>query len=266
MAREVVNLTMPLYPYMPLGSAWAFDVPFQTEPIRTYEDGGAQLDYFQFSTETGTHIVTAARHDPKGKLIGDLDFADLVDRRTALVDIPKTEREQISREDIERSVSECQCLDGADSVLIRTGWGEVRRCDEMGDRFVLDAPSFSDAAATLLANILIRKSITMLVVDIPYLTGGGRSHMRTEWGSTASWLRPPWPSEQAKAYLRLYTPEKMDSDWGAARELYKIGTVVVGACNMNAIVGNRVLITALPFFVEGSPSAPVTIIAIPDSE
>jgi len=42
--RKVINLTLPLYPGMPVGNVWAWDTPFKQEPIVSLERNGVRID------------------------------------------------------------------------------------------------------------------------------------------------------------------------------------------------------------------------------
>ena len=75
------------------------------------------------------------------------------------------------------------------------------------------------------------------------------------------WQRPHWPSDIAKAYLRHYRPAKEQADWGGDRQLLDASHLLLAICNAAAIKTRHVRITALPFFAEGAPSAPTTVIA-----
>ena len=257
----VTNLTLPIAPDMPVGQLWAHDMPFQMEPIRTYAAGGAQLEYYQFHTETGTRLVTRARHDPHSAGLGGLDFLELVDRKAVVIDIPKAASEKISERDIDSAVAGEPAYGQGDALLIRTGWGDVARCRDLGEDFSLQSPRLTAEAAARLTAILRVKKTTLLAIDTPCLVGCGDAFARSEWLSMPPWQRPHWPSDIAKAYLRHYRPAKEQADWGGDRQLLDASHLLLAICNAAAIKTRHVRITALPFFAEGAPSAPTTVIA-----
>ena len=232
---NVINLTLPLYPYMPVGNVWAYDVPFQVEPIREWEYGGAQLEYYQFNSETGTRLMSRARYDPEAPRIGDVNFADLVDRETIIIDIPKGSNQEITAEEIDNLVVRDTEYKEGQALLIRTGWGDGERYRKLGDDYVLKTPCFSSDGATRLAEVMRDKGSNLLAVDTAYLAGCGRTYMIREWVSIVPWQRPHWPAEEAKIYLRYYTPDKERADWGSARPLYDAGLVLAALCNTCAI-------------------------------
>lgn len=257
----VINLTLPIAPDMPVGQVWPHDVPFQMEPIRTYAAGGAQLEYYQFHTETGTRLVTRARHDPDAAGLSGVDFAGLVDRRTLVVDVPKGAGELIERREIEEALSRAGGFAEGDAVLIRTGWGETARCRSLGEAFVLQSPRLTVDAAMRLAAILRERRSTLLAIDTPCLSSCALAHAQREWLPVPSWQRPHWPSDIARAYLRQYGPAKVGADWGDDRIVLDAANVLLAIGNASAIRSRYVLLTALPFFAEQSPAAPATVIA-----
>jgi len=261
---SIVNLTLPLYPDMPVGGGvWPHEMPFQMEPIRTWEKGGAQLEYYQFHTETGTRILTRARHDPAAPGLGALDFADLVDVPAVVVDIEKGADEVLGAAEVERYVSSDGAYREGDGLLIRTGWSDASRCRELGEDFVLKSPRFDDDGARALAGVLRSKRTRLLCIDTTCLVGHGAVHARKEWTSMPTWHRPPWPSDNAKAYLRAYGPKKQFADWGGDRTICDAANVVLAIGGARAITSKRVLLTALPLFVEDAPCVPTTVIAKP---
>lgn len=257
----VINLTLPIAPDMPVGQVWPHDVPFQMEPIRTYAAGGAQLEYYQFHTETGTRLVTRARHDPNAAGLGGFEFAGLVDRRAVVVDIPKGAGESIESHEIEAAVARAEGYANGDAVLIRTGWGETARCRSLREAFVLQSPRFTVDAARALAAILRDRQSTLVAIDTPCLSSCAQSHAQREWLPVPSWQRPHWPSDIARAYLRQYGRAKAEADWGDDRIILDEANVLLAIGNAGAIRTRHVLLTALPFFAEESPAAPATVIA-----
>lgn len=259
MAR-VINLTMPIYPDVPVGSAWAFDVPYQMEPIKTWEYNHAQMEYYEFGSLTGTHLLTAAFYDPAGITVGKLDLARLVDRPAVIVDIPKGAEELITGADIERAVAREADFAPGDALIIRTGWGDGERFRTLGEQFASQTPCFSTDGAQTLAAVMADKGSELLAIDIPYPGGRGQAHMQPEWTAIVPWQRPPWPAPQAKIYLKHYSAERFAADWGADKPLLERLVVVAGVCNAGAVKAKRVLLTVLPLFIEDAPASPATVV------
>ncbi len=258
---NLINLTLPLYSYMPVGNVWAWDTPFVSTPIKTIAEHGAALDHFKFHSETGTRLMMRATYDPSAPKVRDLDFAKLVQRQTVVINIPKGPEEEITAEDIEERVLPDPDYRQGDVLLIHTGWGNDERYRKIGDDYAIRTPHFSDSGSRRLATVMRDKGTDILAIDVAYIGNCGRYYQRNEWVSLPPWRRPPWPSEQAKIYLRHYTPEKVHSDWTASEPLHEAGLVLAALCNVNKIASKRVKLTALPLFLETCAGAPVTVVA-----
>lgn len=261
---KVINLTLPLYPGMPVGNVWAWDAPIRIEPIVDYEPNEARIEAVSLHSETGTRLMMRATYDPTAPKVKDLDFATLVDRQTVVVDIPKGPEEEITARDIEAKVVADSDYREGDVLLIRTGWGDGERYRAMGDDYAVRTPHFDDEGSRRLAALLRAKKTDILAIDVAYIGNCGRYYMRREWVALPPWQRPPWPSEQARIFLRNYTPDKVHTDWTASEPLHEAGLILAALCNTNAITRKRVRLTALPLFLETCAGAPVTVVAVED--
>ncbi len=261
---RVVNLTLPFYPHMPVGNVWPHDPPFRTERIISYETHGARIDYISLHSESGTRMMTRGTNDPTAPRIGDRDLGELVDRETVVIDIPKGELEEITARDIEERVASDPDYRKGDALLIRTGWGDEERYRKIGDDYATRTPHFADYGSLRLANLMLEKQTDILAIDVAYIGNLAPYHMKPEWVDLPPWLRPPFPSQECRTYMRLYNSEKGLRDWSASRPLHKAGIIIAALCNAGAITKKRVRLTALPLYVDRAPGAPVTIVAIED--
>jgi kynurenine formamidase len=169
----------------------------------------------------------------------------------------------IEEDQIERLLGDAERFGSGDALLIRTGWGSVQRARELKERFVLDSPRLSKEAARALARLLRERGSPFLAIDTPCLVDNAQAHAQREWLALPAWLRPPWPSDIARTYLRHYNPEKLAQDWGGDRILLQACPIVLALANAHAVTQPHVLLTALPFFVEDAPASPVTVVAKP---
>jgi hypothetical protein len=80
---KVINLTLPLYPFMPVGNVWAWDSPFQLTPLMTPNSHGVSAYHMSFHSETGTRLMLAACYEDDAPKIHELDYRPLVNRPTA---------------------------------------------------------------------------------------------------------------------------------------------------------------------------------------
>jgi kynurenine formamidase len=258
---NVINLTLPLYPGMPVGNVWAWDTPFRQEPIVTLERNGVRIDALSLHSETGTRLMMAGTIDGKAPTVGQIDLAKFVNRDAVVIDIPKNAEEEITPADIDRCVVPDPNYQSGDIVLIRTGWGNNRRYEQMGDAYAIRTPHFAEAGSLRLAEVMRAKQSDTVAIDVAYVGSCGWKFMKREWVDLPRWQRPPFPSETAKIYLSMYTPEKALPDWAASWPLHANGYIIAALCNLNLITKKRVKITALPLFVRDSIGAPVTVVA-----
>jgi kynurenine formamidase len=259
---KVTNLTLPLYPGMPVGNVWAWDAPFRQEPIVTLEDNGVRIDALSFHSETGTRLMMAATIDDSAPTIGQIDLHKFVNREAVVIDIPKGAEEEILPEDIDRYVVSDPDYKEGDIVLIRTGWGNGGRYEKMGDDYAIKTPHFSEAGSLRLTEVMKEKGSDTVAIDVAYVGSCGWKYMKHEWVDLPKWQRPPYPSESAKIYLKNYTKDKSWPDWAASWPLHAHGYIIAALCNLDQITSKRVKLTALPLFARDCIGAPVTVVAI----
>lgn len=259
--HRIIDLTMPFYDFMPVGNVWAWDVPFQTEPITTSESQGYELFMITMHSETGTRIMMRAMEDPTAERIDELNYADLVLRDTVVVDVNVGAEEEIMPEHLETGLANVVIQKG-DAILVRTGWGDNERYYELGDDYTLQAPHFSVSGAQLLVDTAHQYDSNLVASDVPYY-GRGEKHMLPEWASLPSWQRLPYPSITAKRYLAQYTQEKAYEDWDSPHVFTEGRVMFIGALvNCGAIQKSRVKMIVLPMKIKGAKGAPCSVLAL----
>ena len=199
------NLTIPLYPFMPVGNVWAWDSPFQIRPVTTHGKHGIEFYQMSFHNETGTRLMLGACYDSKAPMLDQLDYSQFVNRSTVVIDIPKNEFEEILPIDIDATLAQDTDFQDEDAVLIRTGWGNDERYRHLGDDYAIQSPHFSVAGAKRLIDVMEAKHSDLLLTDCAYIGNTGESFMRPEWASRPPWDRPPFPSERG-AHLHALLP------------------------------------------------------------
>lgn len=259
------NLTLPLYPYMPVGNVWAWDAPFRMTPTMTHERHGVEQYVMSFHSEAGTRLMIAACYDDEAPRIHELDYTEYVDRPTVVVDIPKGPGEELTPEDFDRHLVDHPDFRDGDGVLVRTGWGTAERLRRLGDDYARQTPHFSVEGARRLVEIMTDRGTSLLLTDCAYVGNLGEGFMYPEWASREPWDRPPFPSDQARAYMRHYTPERGAGggapDWAASVVLHADLSIVPALTRCDEIRSSRVSITALPLFLEGAEGATCTVFA-----
>lgn len=263
---KVINLTLPLYPYMPVGNAWAWDSPFQLTQLMTPQGHGASAYHMSFHSETGTRLMLAACYEEGAPKIHELDYRPLVNRPTVVIDIPKEATEPIFPEDIDDTLAKDDDVVEGDAVLIRTGWGNNERYRELGDEYSTTTPHFSVAGAERLVEVMVSKGLDLMLTDCAYIGGLGRGLQYPEWSSRAPWDRPPFPSQQARIYMRHYTGSRgaggSGPDFPASVPLHEEVSPVAALANCGSITKKRIRVTVLPIFLEGAAGAPCSVAAM----
>jgi kynurenine formamidase len=261
----VHNLTLPLYPYMPVGVVWAWDSPFRRQTITSVEYDGVEQYTMSFHSEVGTRLMLAACYDDDGERIDDVDYSGFIDRETVVVDIPKGANESLLAEDFDRELADNPNFLDGDAVLIRTGWGRAGAHRTLGDDYARTTPHFSVAGAHRLIELMRAKHTQLMLTDCAYIGNLGQAFMYREWASRQPWDRPPFPSSQARAYLRHYTPQRGAGggapDWAASVPLHAALTPVPALTNTDLIRTTRVRVTILPLLLAGGEGAPCTVFA-----
>ncbi|MFI7025655.1 cyclase family protein [Micromonospora sp. NPDC049900] len=267
---KTVNLTLPLYPFMPVGNVWAWDSPFQLTPVTTHGRQGVATHHMSFHSEAGTRLMLGACYDDDAPRIHELDYGTLVDRETVVIDIPKQAGEEIEADDIERAVVGDPDYRDGDAVLLRTGWGDDERYRTLGDEYATTTPHFSLDGAKRLAEVMTERGSDLMLTDCAYIGNLGEGFMFPEWASRKPWDRPPFPSPQARTYMRHYTPERGAGggapDWGSSVVLHLAMSPVAAVANCGALRSKRVRVTVLPLFLAGAEGAPCTVLAVDGDE
>lgn len=263
---KIHNLTLPLYPYMPVGNVWAWDAPFRRSSTLTYDKHGVEQYTMSFHSEAGTRLMLAACYDDDAPRVDQLDYTPFVNRPTVVVDIPKGPDEELLPEDFDRALLDNEDFHDGDAVLIRTGWGDADRHLTLGDDYARHTPHFSVEGAERLVKIMQERSTTLMLTDCAYVGNLGVGFMYPEWASRDPWDRPPFPSDQARAYMRSYTPSRGAGggapDWAASLPLHAALSPVPALANCDRIGSARVLVTVLPLFLADAEGASCSVFAI----
>jgi len=67
-----------------------------------------------------------------------------------------------------------------DIVLIRTGWGNNQRYEQMGDDYAVRTPHFSEAGSLRLAEVMREKKSDTVAIDVAYVGSCGWKFMKRE--------------------------------------------------------------------------------------
>jgi kynurenine formamidase len=258
--QRVVDLTLPLYDNMPVGSVQAWDVPFRTEPIVTRDRNGFEIWMVTMHTESGTRFMMGSMTH-RGATVDQVALDSFVMRPTAVVKLPADELYVIGPEDIDRAFAGADLREG-DAILLHTGWADDGRWYEMKDDFTRRSPGVSAEGAARLVEIMKANKSDLVGIDVANW-GTGDVHMKPLWSSKPAWERDHFPGQGARRFLQEYTPDMSRADWTspavlADENMFFIGTV----CNLGSLRSERVDLTVLPMKIEGAPGAPCRVVAI----
>ena len=258
---RVVDLTLPLYDFMPVGNVWAWDVPFQTEPITTWDQHGYELTMITMHSETGTRLMIQAMTHERAPRVDELPLEPFVMRPTVVVDAPCGIDGALEPADIDRAFAGADFRDG-DAVLVRTGWGDDRRWVELGDDYARRTPYVTGAAAERLVEHLKARQSDLVGSDVAYW-GRGDRYQRPEWADKPAWERHPFPSLAARRYLAQYTREKALADFASPAVLTAANISFIGAmCNLGSVSQRRVHLIVLPMKMQGGRGASCRVVAV----
>jgi len=256
-----IDLTLPLYDYMPVGNVWAWDVPFQTEPITKDSHNGYELTMITMFSEAGTRLMIRAMQDPDAPKVHELPLETLMMRDSVLVDLPAGADHEVTVTDMETAFEKVD-INMSEAIILRTGWGDEERWVTLGDDYSRTAPHVSKEGAEKLVEIMKAHNSDLVVTDMPYW-GGGRKYQLPEWASKPAWERNPFPSIEAKRYLAGYTKEKAYEDFPSPNILNSADVMYIGAaCNLGAISKPRVKISVLPLKIQGARGATCRVVAL----
>lgn len=142
---------------------------------------------------TGTHVDTAF-HVSKGRpKLGDFTVDEFVFEHPLLLQIAKTDKEQILRSDLE---PHDEALQQSDLLLIYTGFSKHRAADS--ERYIMQQPGFSPEAADYLVSLPMMRCVGADIMGIENIPEGRKSD-------------PPFPAHRSfllsgKKFLILEDP------------------------------------------------------------
>lgn len=256
-----IDLTLPLYDFMPVGNVWAWDVPFQSTPITQFDKNGYELTMITMHSEAGTRLMIQAMTHEHAPRVDQLDLKEFVWRDCVVVDAPCGIDGMLTPADIDRAFEGADFRDG-DAVLIRTGWGDDERWTKLGDDYARRTPHVGKAAAERLAEILKAKNCNLVGADVAYW-GRGDKYQRPEWADKPAWERDPFPSIRAKRYLASYTNEKALADWQSPRVMTDNNINFIGAmANLGSLQQRRFKLIVLPLKIQGARGATCRCVAV----
>ena len=143
---------------------------------------------------TGTHVDTAFHVSKGGPKLGDFGITDFVFEHPLLLEIPKSDEEKITLDDL---TPHTEALQQSDLLLVYTGYSKHRGSDP--ERYIMKQPGFSPEAAAYL-------------VGLPKMRCAGGDFLGIENIPEGRKAEPPFPTHAAflltgKKFLILEDPD-----------------------------------------------------------
>jgi kynurenine formamidase len=125
---------------------WPGNFTYEYEQVSSTEQGDvANFGILHLLNHFGTHLDAPNHFNPDGLKIAQVPIDRFVFERPLVVDVEKSDRELVSRSELEAHSSS---LEQADLLVLRSGWSAVRADDP--ERYANDGPGVSTAACEYL--------------------------------------------------------------------------------------------------------------------
>jgi arylformamidase len=153
----VPEFTRLSYEIRESGPGWPGDPRYTWEQVMSIADGDiANLGILHLCDHFGSHLDAPNHFNPDGLKIADVAIERFIYERPRLIDIPKGERELVTRAELE---AHDDMVRDSDLLLIRTGWGGTRASDP--DRYPSEGPGVSPEACEYLIDQPQLKAIAL---------------------------------------------------------------------------------------------------------
>jgi kynurenine formamidase len=254
---KFIELTMPLNCHWMPDELLPTAVKFFLGP-KNHQEKGIVL-----GSDTGTCLMLPSVFSDfrKSARLDELPSEKLVLRPTTIARVPKSEEEEISREDADKAFESAR-PDRGDALLITTGWGDRPYHQSQGGSYLLRSPRFSLEAAKYLAPRMKENENDLLLVDSAYLGWPGK-YLIPEWCSMLP--TPPVESGEARMYLHLYNAEKAKEDFAAEMEFARFGIMTVRKLvHCGRIATDKIKIIVAPLKIVRGVASTCRVVAVED--
>lgn len=254
---KFIELTMPLNRHWMPDEILPTAVKFFLGP-KDHQEKGIVL-----GSETGTCLMLPSVFSDfrKTARLDELPAHKLVLRPTTIARVPKSEEEEIGREDAEKAFAAAR-PDRGDALLITTGWGDRPYHQSQGGAYLLHSPRFSLDAAKYLAQKMKENENDLLLIDSAYLGWPGK-HLIPEWCSMLP--MPAVESGEARMYLHLYNGDKAKEDFAVEMEFARCGIMTVRKLvHCGSIVKDKIKIIVAPLKVVRGVASTCRVVAVED--
>jgi arylformamidase len=150
------------YDIRPDGPGWPGNPPYRWQQLSSIASGDdANVGLISLCNHFGSHLDAPNHFNDEGRKVAEVPLDRFVYERPRLVDVPKTDRELITRAELE--VHEAAVRE-ADLLLIRTGWSRTRA--PQPERYAAEGPGVSPEACEYLIAQPELKAIALDTVSL----------------------------------------------------------------------------------------------------
>ncbi len=266
---RTIDLTMPLFEGMGMGACYPQESPFTIDRIVP----GQGLARYSMCSEPGTRFCLPGFVGTNKEIyLENHDITNNILCDAVIVNIPKQTGETATAKEVEDAFAKADFRDG-DVAILRTGWGDVKRLEELGDDYQWESPNFgADDTCKKLTEILKAKNCPILGYDTASMSD--YAELKPAWearGRPETWLRKErdWSPEARKYMLeqaekRKAAPPAPPEGRGIMR-IFKAGISFMGGLvNVMSIRKERVKLIILPLKIRGEYFSPVRVVALED--
>jgi kynurenine formamidase len=270
---------MPVWP----GAGYGEILPFTNTPVEfieymDYAKNGLRQSRLKLNGETGSPLMVPAQHAPFDTtplqknprynwFLNEIPLEELVLHDTTILDVAAGEAQEINAKQMEVALRAADYRE-RDHVLLRTGWGNVKRAYEMGLAYLKKSPSVHYDAAALLAEKMEEMDSRIFMTDCAFVNPPRVQGYNWFLGpSSIQPLPKPWPSAESRerlmdmggSYSYAHTSKEPSSYGALIRKTIGCGKCLV---NCDQISKTRVKMIILPLLIKQGGASPCRFIAV----
>jgi arylformamidase len=193
---------------------------------------GDVANWLVFTTQNhaATHVDGPWHFNPNGRRITEIDPTEFFFRHPVVVDIPKSDDEVITGDDL---AAHAALIDGADMLLVRTGYGPRWRSADPA-RYSSHGPGFHSSAG----RYLVDHQPALRAIAMDFISSACIAHE----AEGQEFHRIALGRQATDRYIFLIEDARIDADLGAA----DLGMVVMAPLLLQDQDGGQVTMLAAP--------------------
>jgi kynurenine formamidase len=254
---KFIELTMPLNHHWMPDEILPTAVKFFLGP-KDHQEKGIVL-----GSDTGTCLTLPSVFSDfrKTARLHELPSEKLVLRPTTIARVPKSDEQEISKEDAESTLESARPGKG-DALLITTGWGDRTYRAAQDGSYLLQSPRVSLEAAKYLGPRMKENDNDLLLIDTAQLGWPGK-YLIPEWCSLLP--TPPVESGEARMYLHLYNADKAREDFAVEMEFARFGIMTVRKLvDCGSIAKDKIKVIVAPLKIVRGVASTCRVVGVED--